>query len=135
MSIITGHIDRLRGFEFWREGCHTFAKNVGAVLELALKDWDKDDLLQFLETLPRNRCERASEEWQKGFCSRCLEKVHQCREQEVAREALDYFITYFTDRHYDAQSMLINSLIGIISGVEAMQKEFEKEVDCASIDS
>jgi hypothetical protein len=121
MSLINGHIDRLRSFEFWREGCQTFAKNVAIVLELALKDWNAEDCVRFLVTLPRNRCELGLETWQKSHCCQCLEKTYEAGTQ--GKEAVDYFLSYFVDRNYDAQAMLINSLVGIFSGIEAAEKE------------
>ncbi|HEY7327647.1 MAG TPA: hypothetical protein VH592_08410 [Gemmataceae bacterium] len=126
MSLINGHIDRLRSFEFWREGCHTFAKNVTTMLERALKDWDMAQALQFLQTLPRNRCELASDEWQKSYCCLCLQKAWE-NSPQGAREALDYFTNYFVDRNYDAQAMLINSIVGIVGGIEAAEKELENK--------
>lgn len=114
-------VDAVPGFEFWREGCHAFAKNTCRVLMLAGAEDTAKSALDFIRTLPRRPGQLESPEWRAGFCQQCLEKAYAVSPE--GQEAVDYFLNYFPDRSYLAQSMLIDSFLGFMcGGAEGMEE-------------
>src|SRR5579872_5418521 len=109
-------IDMIPGFAFWREGCHTFGKQVFTVLDLANKDWKYDDLVRFIVSLPRMRGDVSSPGWEEGFCSQCLKRAIE-RSPEAA-SVVRYFLMDFPDRGCTAQAMLIDAFLGFVAAVD-----------------
>lgn len=115
-------IDAVPGFEFWRDGCRAFAKSICTVLALAESDLSKEDVLRFIHTMPRVQSQLLSPEWKEGYCYQCLEKAHAGSPKDV-----DYFLTYFVDRGFTAQRMLIDAFVGFMLGVDEAEKEGSRE--------
>jgi hypothetical protein len=109
-------IDVVHKHAFWEEGCRTLAANVCAVLKEAGEPVTQRNIVAFVVSLPSDRWEMQMPEWQKGYCSRCLEKMFN-KEGENRSALMDYFITYFPRREYHAQQMLIEAFRGILGGI------------------
>lgn len=123
-------LDLIPSWAFWREGCHTFAKNVCKVMEMAGQDYSITNVFAFLSSLPFVSHHPSSAEWQKGFCSQCLKKalenVPEAEKREFADTVLDYFLYYFPDRDRVTRWMLIDAFVGFNSGILEAQKELKK---------
>jgi hypothetical protein len=110
-------MDSIRGHEFWRDGLRTMAQAVCTALHYAGEPITKETILKFIDSMPRNPSKLVTEEWQRGYCSLCLEKAYAKLDEADKRQFIDYFARYFPERYWVCQEMLIDSFIGIFDGI------------------
>jgi hypothetical protein len=122
-------MDLVRGSELWRDGCRMMACATCVVLRVAKEPITPENIIKFLDGLPRKSSELTTEEWQKSYCGICLEKAHAEMEEPIKRLVTDYFLRYFPDRSWTCQEMLIDSFVGILEGIpwEDLQGKAEGE--------
>jgi hypothetical protein len=123
-------LDLVPSWAFWRLGCHTFAKNVVRVIEMAGEDDSEAAVVSFIRSLPFDPSHLSRPEWREGFCSKCLKKafenVPEAEKKKFEITVLDYFLYYFPDRDRITKFMLIDAFVGIITGMMEAQTECEK---------
>src|ERR1700722_509806 len=94
-------IDVIPRLSFWGDGCRAMAQNVCKVLQRASEPVTAENILAFVRSLPRAVYDLSYENWQKQYCSRCLEKAYA---QAGRDELMDYFTRYFPERDHVCQS-------------------------------
>ena len=124
-------LDFVPTFAFWRNACHTFAKNVCKVTTLAKNEDSISSVLAFMRSLPWSASLLSTPEWRSGVCSRCLEKalesVAEGEKEDFKNTVLDYFLFYFPERDRFGQLMLVDAFVGFVTGIAEAQQELEKE--------
>ena len=79
------------------------------------------ELILLIESLPRNPHE-LTQEWRAAhpsFFMECLEKAYNAHGRERTCVLFNYFIAYFPQRHFTAQRMLTESVIGVFAALSS----------------
>ncbi|HVX13857.1 MAG TPA: hypothetical protein VHC22_21925 [Pirellulales bacterium] len=115
-------VDQIRGYEFWREGCAALIANVCEVLKLAEMQVEPETIIRFVGSIELFLGSLKVAEKPDCFCDTCFRAAFELTEgkdsQRRLKELMDYFAIYLDDRTWVARMMLIDSVIGVVSGLE-----------------
>ncbi len=118
----TDPMDTIPHYVFWREGCAKMTKYACCLIGMADDPVTPAAVLRFVSSAPRCRDDLRDESWRRGYCSMVMERAYAVAvataDQEHWEEAFCHIAHYLPDRKWDTSEMLIETIAGVMSGLD-----------------